>query len=80
MALTKAMASLCKELVTTQVVDGYARNHNMKTTDVLRYFMGTKTYLLLQNTASYLCLENAPYILDMLEAEESGDWARWALI
>jgi hypothetical protein len=52
----------------------------MKTTDVLRYFMGTKTYLLLQNTASYLCLENAPYILDMLEAEESGDWARWALI
>jgi hypothetical protein len=80
MKISKAMVRLCQELVTTQVVDEYAKQHGRPVTDVLRYFMGTKTYELLQSAGSFLYLENAPYILDMLESEECGDWERWCLI
>jgi hypothetical protein len=80
MKVSKAMSTLCQELVTAQVVDRYAKRHKMQPTDALRYFMGTKTYLLLQNHKSYLYLESAPYILDMLDAEEHSDWQRWLII
>ena len=39
--------------------------------------MTTKTYELLANPKSYLYLEAAPYVEDMLDAELSGDWERW---
>ena len=45
--------------------------------DALRFFMATKTYELLANPKSYLYLESAPYVEDMLDAELSGDWDRW---
>jgi hypothetical protein len=32
---------------------------------------------LLAEPDSYLCLESPAYILDMLDAERSGDWDRW---
>jgi hypothetical protein len=39
--------------------------------------MATKTYDLLIESGSYLYLESAEYVLDMLDAELSGDWERW---
>jgi len=46
-------------------------------TDAMRLFMATKTYELLTNPKSYLYLEAAPYVEDMLNAELSGDWKSW---
>ncbi|MDR0910273.1 MAG: hypothetical protein LBM77_10970 [Spirochaetaceae bacterium] len=80
MRISKAMSTLCQDLVTTKVVEEYAKEHNMNTTDALRYFMGTKTWTLLQDTRSFFYLENAPYILDMISSEEKGDWERWCVI
>jgi hypothetical protein len=40
-------------------------------------FMATKTYELLTKPESYLYLEPAPYVEDMLDAELSGDWESW---
>jgi hypothetical protein len=43
----------------------------------MRLFMTTKTYELLANPKSYLYLEAASYVEDMLNAELSGDWESW---
>ena len=39
--------------------------------------MTTKTYKLLTNPKSYLYLEAAPYVEDMLNAELSDNWESW---
>ena len=69
--------NICIESLTAQVADSYAETHNMSVTDALRLFMATKTFELLLNNNSYLYLEPAPYIEDMLSAELSGDWETW---
>ena len=40
-------------------------------------YMTTKTYELLSNPKSYLYLESAVYVEDMLNAELTGDWESW---
>ncbi|MCL2665452.1 MAG: hypothetical protein FWE82_07560, partial [Defluviitaleaceae bacterium] len=54
-----------------------AEKQKIPVTDALRLFMTTKTYELLTNPKSYLYLEAAPYVEDMLIAELSGDWESW---
>jgi len=39
--------------------------------------MTTKTYELLSKQKSYLYLESAVYVEDMLYAELAGDWDSW---
>jgi hypothetical protein len=39
--------------------------------------METKTYDLLQDQESRLCFESAESIMDMIRAEEQGDWDEW---
>ena len=68
---------ICIESITAQVADAYAEKHNISVTDALRLFMSTKTFELLTNAKSYLYLEAAPYVEDMLYAELSGDWDSW---
>ncbi len=46
----------------------------------MRDFMTTKTFSLLSTPQSYLYLESPMYILDMLEAEYSGDIERWLAV
>ena len=46
-------------------------------TDAIRKLMATQTYDLLLDPESYLHLESAEYILDMLDAEQRIDWNRW---
>ena len=68
---------VCIESIAAQVADTYAKKQNIPVTDAMRLFMTTKTYELLTNPKSYLYLEAAPYVEDMLNAELSGDWESW---
>ena len=71
------IVEICIESIAAQVADSYAEKQNITVTDAMRMFMTTKTYELLTNPKSYLYLEAAPYVEDMLNAELSGDWERW---
>ena len=71
------VVEVCIESIIAQVVDAYAEKQKIPVTDALRLFMTTKTYELLTNPKSYLHLEAAPYVDDMLNAELSGDWESW---
>ncbi|MCL1853430.1 MAG: hypothetical protein FWF88_10460 [Peptococcaceae bacterium] len=68
---------ICIESIAAQVVDDYAEKQGIPVTDAMRLFMATKTYELLTNPKSFLYLEAAPYVEDMLNAELSGDWESW---
>ena len=68
---------ICIESIAAQVVDAYAEKLKIPVTDAVRMFMTTKTYELLTNPKSYLYLESAVYVEDMLNAELSGDWESW---
>ena len=68
---------VCIESIAAQVVDAYAISQNISVTDATRLFMTTKTYELLTNPKSFLYLEAAPYVEDMLNAELSDDWESW---
>jgi len=68
---------ICIESIAAQVTDAYAEKLNIPVTDAMRMFMATKTYELLTNPKSYLYLESAAYVEDMLNAELSDDWESW---
>jgi hypothetical protein len=59
------------------VVEALAKKSGMSVTETLRELMKSKTYVLLLNPESYLYLESPTYVLDMIDAELSGDWDRW---
>jgi len=71
------IVEVCIESIAAQVVDAYAEKQKIPVTDAMRMFMTTKTYELLTNPKSYLYLESAAYVEDMLNAELSGDWESW---
>jgi len=68
---------VCIESIAAQIADAYAEKQKIPVTDAMRKFMKTKTYELLTNPKSYLYLESAAYVEDMLNAELSGDWESW---
>ena len=68
---------ICIESIAAQVADAHAAEQNIPVTDAMRLLMTTKTYALLTNPKSYLYLEAAPYVEEMLNAELSGDWETW---
>jgi hypothetical protein len=55
----------------------YAKERSISVAEAMRYFMSTKTYDLLLDKNSFLYLESAAYIFDMLHDEIKGDWKRW---
>ena len=71
------VVEVCIESIVAQVADTYAIKQKIPVIDAMRLFMTTKTYELLTNPKSYLYLEAAPYVEDMLNAELSGDWESW---
>ena len=71
------VVEVCIESIAAQVADAYAKKQNIPATDAMRLFMTTKTYELLANPKSYLHLEAATYVEDMLSAELLGDWESW---
>jgi len=68
---------ICIESIMAQVVDAYSKNQKIPVTDAIRLFITTKTYELLENHKSYLYLESAAYVEDMLSAELAGNWDSW---
>ena len=68
---------ICIESITAQVVDAYSKSQNISMTDAMQLFMVTKTYELLTNPKSFLYLEAAAYVENLLFAELSGDWESW---
>jgi hypothetical protein len=77
MSIEPQKAQYCADIVATAVVSQYAKTRGLPPTDALCKIMGTKTYELLQDPESRLCFESAESILDMLSAEEKGDWDEW---
>jgi len=71
------IVEVCIDSLAAQVADAYADQQKIPVTDAIRMFMATKTYGLLTSPKSYLYLESAAYVEDMLDAELSGDWERW---
>jgi hypothetical protein len=71
------IVEVCIESIAAQVADAYAEKQGVSVTDAMQLFMSTKTYALLANPKSYLYLEAAPYVENMLNAELSGDWESW---
>jgi len=71
------VVEVCIESIAAQVADAYAEKQKIPVTDAMRVFITTKTYELLANPKSYLYLESAAYVEDMLNAEMSGDWESW---
>ena len=71
------IVEICIDSIAAQVADAYAKEQGIPVTDALRLFMSTKTFELLTNPKSYLYLEAAPYVEEMLNAELSGDWESW---
>jgi hypothetical protein len=77
MGIDPQKAQYCADLVATVVVSQYAQEKGLSPTEALRIIMETKTYAVLQDPESRLCFESAESILDMLSAEERGDWDEW---
>jgi hypothetical protein len=75
--VNNSIIEVCIESIAAQVADAYAEKQQIPVTDAMRKFMETKTYELLTNPKSYLYLESAAYVEDMLSAELSGDWESW---
>jgi len=80
MSVEPQKAQYCADLIATVVVSKYAKEKQLPATSALRIIMETKTFDLLQDPESRLCFESAESILDMLSAEERGDWDEWAKV
>ena len=77
MSIEPKKAQYCADIVATAVVSQYAKENGLSPMEALRIIMETKTYDLLQDSESRLCFESAESILDLLRAEERGDWDEW---
>ena len=77
MLIDQQKSQYCADLVTTLVVSKYAKEHSILQIDALRKIMETKTYSVLQDLESRLCFESAESVMDLIHAEEQGDWEEW---
>ena len=76
-AVDDNIVEICIESIVAQVADSYAEEKNITVTEAMRLFMTTKTYELLTSPKSFLYLESAAYIWDMLNAELTNNWESW---
>ena len=80
MSIEPQKAQYCADIVATAVVSQYAKERGVTPTEALRIIMDTKTFDLLQDLESQLCFESVESILDLLHAEERGDWDEWVKV
>ena len=80
MSIEPGKAQYCADIVATVAVSKYAKEKGLPTTEALRIIMGTRTYNVLQIPESRLCFESAASLLDLIDAEERGDWDEWAKV
>ena len=60
-----------------RVVQELSTSEGIRPEQVLTEFMGSKTYELLNDNESLLCLESINYILDMYQDELDKNWDEW---
>ena len=77
MQVNNNSVEFCIDILATRVADEIAKQKNISAKEAIRGFMATKTYGLLIDKESRLYLESVEYIVDMLAAEESGNWSQW---
>jgi hypothetical protein len=77
MQITEQTVRFCIDTLSAETAVKYAERQGVSATEALRAIMATKTYELLMDEQSFLYLESVEYVLDMLDAEASGDWDRW---
>jgi hypothetical protein len=77
MTITEQTVQFCIDTLAAEVTEKYAEKQGISIIEALRSIMATKTYDLLMDEKSFLYLESAEYVLDMLDAEAAGDWDRW---
>jgi hypothetical protein len=77
MTVTEKTKDVLINIHTGEVAALYAKERNVPVAAAMRYFMATKTYALLLDKDSFLYMESAAYIYDMLKDEIKGDWKRW---
>ncbi|GHU43341.1 hypothetical protein FACS1894111_08770 [Clostridia bacterium] len=70
-------ANFLIDLLTAKISESLSMENEKSITDSMREFMSTKTFAVLSSSQSYLFLESPAYILDMLNAERSGDFESW---
>jgi hypothetical protein len=77
MKIDENQIAFIAKALTANVAEELAEISGKPATDALRDFMATKTYNVLMKPNSLLYRESPAYVVDMVEAEQSGDWARW---
>ena len=77
MAVAAQSIDFCIDILSAQVAEAIAKEKNIPLTDAVKQFMSTKTHSLLMDKESLLYLESVEYVLDMLKAEEAGNWDEW---
>ncbi|MDR0852059.1 MAG: hypothetical protein LBN36_06150 [Clostridiales Family XIII bacterium] len=80
MKITKETIKFCIDTLVVEVAQKYAEENNIDATNALRHIICTKTYEVLIAPESYLYLESAEYVFDMLISEEDGDWESWLAV
>ena len=77
MQTSGSSVEFCIDILATRIAEDIARQKKIAAKEAIRLFMTTKTYGLLIDKESRLYLESFEYVMDMLAAEESGNWPRW---
>jgi hypothetical protein len=77
MTIEDKSIEICQDILATRLAQTLAKREDVTRTEALRKLMTTQTYDLLLDPESYLHLESAEYIMDMLDAERRGDWEWW---
>jgi hypothetical protein len=77
MTITAQSIDFCIDILSAQVAEKIAIEKCIPLKDAVKQFMSTKTHTLLIDKESLLYLESVEYILDMLNAEETGSWDEW---
>ena len=67
----------CIDILATRIAEEIVKQKRINTKEAIRFFLSTKTYVLLIDKESCLYLESLEYIMDMLSAEEEENWSWW---
>jgi len=77
MAAAAQSINFCIDILSAQVAEAIANEKGISLKDAVKRFMSTKTHSLLMDKESLLYLESVEYVLDMIKAEEDGNWDEW---
>ena len=77
MSVASQSIDFCIDILATQVTEEIAKESGISEKEAIRRFIDTRTYNLLVDKESRLYLESFEYVMDMLKAEENGNWDEW---